>query len=293
MACDLKTLNNYGDGSLGAVSNPTGQINSYANVTAITANSVTIGTAAAGAYETFAAGKEIMLHVSATNGTSQDVTYLGRYIICKITAVSGSVLTVDKDFTAVLPPAAFANYQVQAVTVANFKSLILSSGSITPPAYSVSNKYGGIILAKCTDTVTFSGGSINLVDKGIPVASAAYRPRTVQEINGTADTDKYSGWENHITLRQFLLNAGDGAAMIIAKHFVQMGTASRIGGTTAGAQFTRGTIGGSTIALIAGDMTGFDPSIISKTKAVVKGLAGAILPATQSCVMTRAFMHTT
>jgi len=264
MACDLKILNNYGDGSLGAVSNPTGQINSYANVTAYTANSITIGTAAAGAYETFAAGKEIMLHVSATNGTSQDVTYLGRYIICKITAVSGSILTVDKDFTAIMPAAQLTNYIVQAITVAQFKNMTLSTVTITPPAFSVAYKYGGILLLKCADTVTFSGGNINLVDKGIPAASTVYRPKTTQEINGTADTDKYAGWENHITVKQFLLNAGDGAAMIIAKHFVQTGTASRIGGTTAGAQFTRGTIGGSTIALIAGDMTGFDPSIISK-----------------------------
>ena len=272
MACDLKILNGYGDGSLGDVTNPTGQINSYANITAYTANSITIGTPSNGIYETFAVGKEIAIHVSAGNGTSTDTTYLGKKLHCKITAVNGSVLTVDKDFTAVLPTAVFGNYQVQAVTVAQFKSLTLSSGSITPPAYSVTNKYGGIILAKCTDTVTFSGGSINLVDKGIPVASAAYRPRTAQEINGTADTDKYSGWENHITVRQFLLNAGDGAAMIVAKHYVQAGTASRIGGTTAGVQFTRGTIGGSTIALVCGDMTGFDTSIISKTKGSGQGL---------------------
>jgi hypothetical protein len=274
MACDLKILNSYGDGSLGVVTNPSGQINSYANVTAIGAlgHQLTIGTPSNGIYETFAVGKEIAIHVSAGNGSSTDTTYLGAKLHCKITAVSGSVLSIDKDFTAVLPAAVFENYQVQAITVANFKSLTLSSGSITPPAYSVSNKYGGIILAKCTDTVTFSGGSINLVDKGIPVASTAYRPRTAQEINGTADTDKYSGWENHETLRKFLLNAGDGAAMIIAKHYVQTGTASRIGGTTAGAQFVRGNVGGSTIALVCGDMSGFDPSIISKTKGSGQGL---------------------
>ena len=274
MALDLNSVNGYGDGSLGVITNPAGQINSYANVTAIGAlgYQITIGTPSVGIYETFAVGKEIAIHVSAGNGTSTDTTYLGAKLHCKITAVSGSVLSIDKDFTAVLPTAVFANYQVQAITVAQFKSLTLSSGSITPPAYSVSNKYGGIILAKCTDTVTFSGGSINLVDKGIPVASTAYRSRTAQEINGTADTDKYAGWENHETLRKFLLNAGDGAAMIMAKHYVQTGTASRIGGTTAGAQFVRGTIGGSTIALVCGDMTGFDPSIISKTKGSGQGL---------------------
>lgn len=60
MACDLKILNGYGDGSLGDVTNPAGQINSYANVMAYTANSITIGTPSNGIYETFAVGKEIV-----------------------------------------------------------------------------------------------------------------------------------------------------------------------------------------------------------------------------------------
>ena len=272
MAFKLSDVGGYGTGALGDVTNPSGQINSYANVTAYTASTITIGTPSVGIYETFAVEKEIGIHVSAGNGTSTDTTYLGAKLHCKITAVNGSVLTIDKDFTAVLPTAAFANYQVQAVTVAQFNKLTLSSGSITPPAYSTTNKYGGILLAKCADTVTFRGGSINLVDKGIPVASTAYRPKTAQELQGTADTDQYSGWENHITSRKFLLNCGDGAAQIIAKHYVQSGTTSRIGGTTAGVQFARGTVGGSTIAIIAGDMIGFDPSIISKTKGSGQGL---------------------
>lgn len=273
MAFKLTDVNGYGTGALGDITNPTGQINSYANVTAYTASTITIGTPNAGAYETFAVGKEIMLHISATSNTSTDVTYLGNYLVCKITAANGSVLTIDKDFTTIMPAAQLVNYIVQAITIAQSKTLTLSSGSVTPPAYSTTNKYGGILLAKCSDTVTFSGGSINLVDKGIPVASTAYRPKTAQELQGTADTDKYAGWENHIAARQFLLNCGDGAAMICAKHYVQTGTASRIGGTAAGVQFTRGTtVGGSTIALVCGDMSGFDPSIISKTKGTGQGL---------------------
>lgn len=272
MAYVAKGNYGYGDGLNGDVENPSGQINSYANVTAYTANSITIGAASNGIYEKFTAGNEIMIHVSATNGTSQEFSYLGKYIVAKIKTVSGSVLTIDSDFTQTLPAAEFSKYQAQAITIAKFKNMTLKTTTITPPAYNITSKYGGILLAKCSNAITFSGGNINLVDKGIPVANTAYRPLTLQEINGTADTDKYSGWENHITIREFLLNAGDGACMLWAKKFVQTGAASRIGGTTAGVQFGRGNKGGSTIAMVCGDMTGFDPSIISKTKNTGQGL---------------------
>jgi hypothetical protein len=279
MAFDAKKYGGYGTGALGDVANPTGQINSYANVTAYTPTTITIGGPANGSYGTFIAGQEILVHVSATNGTSTDTTYLGKYMTCKITAVAGSVLTVDNDFTVIMPVTEFAKYQVQVVTIAQFGSLTLSTGTVTPLAYSVSNKYGGIVAIKCKDTLTMSGGSINLVDKGIPVASVAYRPKTTQETQGTLDADKYAGWENHITVRQMLMNCGDGVAFVMVKNFAQTGTVSRIGGTVAGAQFCRGAsdsagltagttnIGGSTILLIADGMSGFDPSIISKVRA--------------------------
>lgn len=279
MAFDTKKYGGYGTGALGAVTNPTGQINSYANVTTYTATTITIGSPSNGVCEQFVVGTEILIHVSATNGTSTDTTYLGKYMTCKITAVAGSVLTVDNDFTAIMPVTVSANYQVQAVTIAQFGSLTLSTGTVTPLAYNVSNKYGGIIAIKCKDTLAMSGGSINLVDKGIPVANVAYRPNTTQETQGTLDADKYAGWENHITVRQMLMNAGDGVAFIMVKNFAQTGTVSRIGGTVAGAQYCRGAsdsagltegttnIGGSTILLVADGMSGFDPSVISKVRA--------------------------
>jgi hypothetical protein len=133
----------YGDGLNGDIVNPTGQLNSYANVTAYTANSITIGTASNGIYEKFAADSEIMIHVSATNGTSQEYAYLGKYIIAKIKSVSGTVLTIDSDFTAVLPAAEFTKYQVQAITICKAKNITLETTTITPPQYSVANKYGG------------------------------------------------------------------------------------------------------------------------------------------------------
>lgn len=272
MAYDTKQIGGYGSGALGDIENPTGQINSYANVTAYTATTVTIGAASNGVYEKFVAGSEIMLHVSATNGTSQEYTYLGKYMVCKIVSVSGSVLTIDQDFSQIMPTTEFVKYQVQAITICQFKKLTLSSGSMAPPIYNISNKYGGISLFKCSDVFEQTGGSINLVDKGIPVANTAYRPLTLQEQQGNADTDKYSGWENHVTAREFLLSCGDGAVGFWAKRYSGSGTTSRIGGTTAGAQFTRGNTGGSTIMWVAETIEGFSPTIISKTKGSGRGL---------------------
>lgn len=273
MAFDVKQVYGYGNGALGDVTNPTGQLNSYANVTTYTATTITIGAAANGVYEKFAAGAEIMLHVSATNGTSKEFTYLGKYMVCRILSLAGAVLTIDKDFTQVVPATEYAKYQIQAITIAQFKSLTLSSGAVAPPVYNITTKYGGICLFKCSDTFALNGGSINLIDKGIPVVNAAaYRPLTTQEQKGNADTDQYSGWENHITAREFLLNSGDGAVGFWTKRYSGSGTTSRIGGTAAGTQFLRGTTGGSSILWIADTIDGFNPSVISKVKGSGAGL---------------------
>lgn len=276
----MNDVGGWGTGALGDVSNPSGQINSYANVTAISGATVTIGTPSAGAYETFAVGKEIMLHVSAVlSGT--DATKLGKYMVATITAVNGSVLTLSKDVpTNLVASADLTTLVVQAITIAQFNSLTLSSGQISPPAYSVTNKYGGILLFKCKAAWNMSGsGAIYLVDKGIPTANASLRPLTTQETE-MKTTGKTTGWENHITARQLLLNAGDGAVGYWVKSLNVTGTANRIGSTAAGAQYypyavgdnsPSEVLGGSTILAVAETITGWTPTIISKGKGTGAG----------------------
>lgn len=276
MAFKTSNYGDYGSGALGTVLNPSGQINTYANVTAISTNTVTIGTASAGIYETFAVGKEIMLHVSALVSGS-DTTYLGCYMVATITAVNGLTLTLSKDVSGLVASGSFANYQVQALTVAQFDTLNLT-GSITPPAYSATNKYGGILAFKCKTAFNYSGSAaINLVAKGIPIANVAYRPATAQEINANQ-----MGWENHIASRNLYMNCPDGVAFIMAKTSAGSGTAARIGGTTAGvAKYPYNTTfanasssvvkGGPTILWVSDSITGFDPSIISKTSSNTSG----------------------
>ena len=275
MAYKMSDVGGWGTGALGDITNPSGQINSYANVTAINTNTVTIGTPSNGIYETFAVGKEILLHVSAVlSGT--DATKLGKYLVATITGVAGSVLTLSKDVAAnLVANADLSTLVVQAITVAQFNTLTLSSGSITPPVYSTANKYGGIITYKCKTEQIFSGGSISLVDKGIPTASKAMRPLTAQETEMIGTTKNTTGWENHITSRQALMNCGDGVAMIWTKKTTISSASSRIGGATAGVAYypyaaednsPAEVLGGSTILLASETIAGFAVSLISKGK---------------------------
>ena len=279
MAYKMSDVGGWGTGALGDITNPAGQVNSYANVTAISTNTVTIGTASNGIYETFVVGKEILLHVSAVlSGT--DAAKLGKYLVATITGVSGSVLTLSKDVAAnLVANADLSTLVVQAITVAQFGTLTLSSGSITPPVYTTTTKYGGVIALKCKTELIFSGGSISLVDKGIPTASSAMRPLTAQETE-MATSGKSTGWENHITSRQALLNCGNGAALLWAKKTTISSTSSRIGGTTAGVAYypyavvdndPAEALGGSAILLASETIVGFAVSLISKGKGTGTG----------------------
>lgn len=266
MAFDMNAVGGYGSGQNGDVVYASGQINSYANVTFLQANTLEIGAPSYGVYEKFTAGTSILLHVSATNGTSTDTTYLGAWQVLKITAVNGSSLTVSPAVTCITG-AAFGNYQVQVVTVAEFVSLTLNSGvSLTPPAYDVTKKYGGIVVLKCSDKLTFAGGHIDLTDKGIPRGSANnYRPLTPQENDAGSDSNNHAGWENTNVFYRAKMNIGDGVVFIFAKSMTGNEN-SRIGSPSqCGGQYYRGNFtGGSTILLAAKTIDSFSPSMIAK-----------------------------
>lgn len=273
-------LKNYGDGSLGNVTAVTATINSYAAVTAITTNSITINTSTqiTGTAK-FVVGAKVLIHVSATKSSRN---YLGHWLLANITAVSGSKLTIDENpTTKLLPSADLAKYYVQAIAVAQYKNLTVSSGTtITPPVYSVTSYHGGIVALMCSEKLTFNGGHISLADRGIPVANKTLRPRFSYETEAGSDTESYSGWENTMNQYAFALNAGDGAAFIVAKTFVGNSN-SRIGNvSTYGAQFYRGHknsvtygdtaptnithIGGSSILIAAETISSFYTKMIAK-----------------------------
>lgn len=282
MSLKISEVGGYGSGSLGDVTAISGVINSYARVTALSTNTATIILQAAytGSYGGFEVGTEVLFHVSGSTGASYHA-YLGAWKVAKITAISGDVLTLDTDLTSVLPADQIARYYCQLVTIPQFKNLTLETGTqIQPITYSATNYYGGIVAFKCSDTLTFDGGHINLNDMGIPPASKALRPVKTLESNATTDTTKYAGWENFDTKEHFTLQAGDGAAFIVAKTFV-CSEDSRIGNiNTYGSQFCRGAkasvgtlpanvtnVGGSSIFIVANSIENFDPKILAKYRA--------------------------
>lgn len=286
MAFDIDEIGGYGTAKLGDVEISEGTLetlNSYARIRAIDelddykividSDSAIIGT-----YENFVAGNEVLVHVSSS---PQETEYLGRYLVAKILLVGNGILTLDKKVTDIMPRDKFSFYSMQVVTFANFDCLTLKkTGAIMPPIYDPYKFCGGIVTLKCWDSLNFEGGHINLSECGIPANRKTFlRPLTEQETaaNGEGDFAKFSGQENFITAGKFLLNAGDGAAFIVAKN-IYGNADSRIGNVeTHGAAFCRGAEnsvgvkpsnvtnkGGSTIFIAADNFYNFNPKMIAK-----------------------------
>ena len=274
---DLNKIYHFGEGSLGDVSVEDGatvKINSYARVTDFTANTVTFDkdNALLGDFEKFSAGNVILIHVSAGSKTD----YLGKFLFAKILLTEDNILTVDKDFSQILPTTELENYFVQIVTCADFDCLKLKSGAIiAPTSYNPYHYHGGILVLKCLNNLIFDGGNISLTDCGIPCNKKDLRPTLDLEKNAVLDSDTNAGEENFLADR-FLLNAGDGAAFIFAKNIISNKNA-RIGNLNShGKPLCRGAddstfkpsnvtnIGGAGILIAAETIQNFSPTLISK-----------------------------
>lgn len=289
MAFKVSDYHGYGSGANGDVTNPSVQINSYANVSDYDATSITLnatkGFQNTAGYQKFTNNVDIMIHVSAVVPPSTETRYLGKYVIARITNVATNKLYIDRDFTQILPKGEFAKYRVQAVTAADFKTLTLNTDyNLVPVGYNATYFYGGILFVRCNNSFVMNGGHVNLLDRGIPVANKDFRPMTPQENKGTKDADKYSGWENSETKDRFLLNSGDGAFFLVTRNVVFSNEKSRIGNTSAkGVQYCRGAsdstghidktsnIGGSTILIAADKISDFKPDYISKYRVGTEG----------------------
>lgn len=280
MSFDVKEIYEYGTGLLNDITISDGafeKVNSYARVIEIGEKFITIDTdnLLEGDFETFRAGIDILIHISAS---PIETDKLGRYLVAKILLANRGVLELDKDFSKILPPDELDKYYVQAITFANFDCLTLEKdGIITPPVYSPANFCGGILCIKCFDKLIFNGGHISLTNCGIPARRKNFlRPIIASETaaNGESDTAIFAGQENTITKDKFLLNAGDGAAFIVVDDLVINEGNSRIGDVDfQGEQFFRGwsknpetvtNVGGSSILIVARTIKNFTPKIISK-----------------------------
>lgn len=298
MSFDLKKVGGFGysdnfdlEISGGVMTN----LNSYASVTSIDRNLITIDSANAfrGKFEFFTAGTEILIHCSASPTLKSEK--LGKYIVAEITVADGDKLTLSIDITSQFQNSDLQDYYIQAVTFAKVHCLkLLDGGIISPQNFSPFSFYGGIVALKCDYALEFRGGHIALNDCGIPTNwKNKLRPLTDIEITGELDIDATAGQENFQTQEQFLLNSGDGAAFIVAKKIsvfddVLRGTTSpsRIGNfLTHGKKKCRGAsdsafkpskitnIGGSSILIACKHFENFNCNLIAKYRTVPETLA--------------------
>lgn len=272
---------NFGTGELGDFSISEGaiqNINSYAEITEIDSNTVTIDNITEGQFETFRAGVEVMLHVSATNRETAE--HLGKFLFAQIILTKGNVLTLDKNVEEFFQGVDLDFEYLQVITIPNFDCVrIARDAVITAPPYHAFKHTGGIVILRAFNNIELYG-NIDLRECGIPYnRQNSLRPLHWQEseAQGALDKSKFSGQENFITAERFLLNAGDGACILIAKNLITDENA-RIGNpSTHGSACCRGAadscgvkpsnitnIGGSTILIAADNISNFSPKIIAK-----------------------------
>lgn len=271
MSFDVDAAGGYGSGSLGDVTNPDGQINSYALVSSfgthtdgfsdpLTIVKFTNDTKyySNGIYHDLTdnnsiKGVEVMI-VNFAQTTSGSQNRLGEYRICKVVGkgavreddgtISEHILRLDQNINSVFVG---VNCYKMIITIPHFKNLTLTNGNyLTTQRPRIGNTgdfwCGGYVAFKCSGTFTMEGSSgINLQLCGhMPLLSDSYRQKTTQEANGLLDTDLYAGVENSIAKDHLILNRGDGACWVLARSIVSSGSA-RIGNPEKfGVQYCRG-----------------------------------------------------
>lgn len=272
----------YGDGSKGDWTPAAGNytINAYAKVTDVTKTTITIADATTSSYSGFTVGTEILFHLINVDSDSYR-SKIGGWRVCKITAVNGNVLTV-KNRPSKLIKASLSHTTPQVVTIPTFKNVTLNSGvTIKPTPYA--NGRGGIVAFKCSGTLTFDGGHIDLTNAGLSSRRRLLKQEAEEGGYMSSTPRPYVCWENYATQKHFTLNGGDGSAFIICKKMV-CHKDSRIGNPAAqGVAYQRGATddhifknspigvlnnltkdGGSTILIAAKNITNFNVKMFAK-----------------------------
>lgn len=199
------------DGDYTVTSNPTLCWNSYAKVTAISGRVYTISRVSGDAEEkfNFEVGRLVMIHQSRkSSGT--DYTD-GDFKISRITAISGSTVTIKHNFSFNL-----STYNVQMIVVPEFNNLTLAAEYNTAPRFQ--NGAGGIFAIAVMGTCNLSGAKINMEGKG-----------TFSSVVNVMQS-------NFFMKRGLPLGQGNGSVFILARTLT-VNTNTRLGGTQDGSQF--------------------------------------------------------
>ena len=156
---DMASLRRFGDGAHGHLSLVTGTavLNSYAEVTAIAANGSDLTISPdiyIGQYGTFAAGDEVMIHLSALKGTHD--TEIGFYDIRRISSISGTSATLDEPIREFAASQAVSHYNAQMIKIPNFSSAAIAAAATVSPLKWDGRK-GGIAAFKAQGNAAIDG----------------------------------------------------------------------------------------------------------------------------------------
>ncbi|WP_295157103.1 hypothetical protein [Selenomonas sp. AE3005] len=210
MSTKISDIGGFGTGELGSVTiSSTTQLNSYARVSSVSSNgySITISSQSYGRYGRFAAGEEIMFHVS--NTSSIYAADYGVRVFARIMQAKGNLLTLNTK----IPITNLTGHTCQIVSVPNFNNLTLTS-TIRPLKW---NSYrGGIIVFRCSGTFNVVNGKLNTVGYGM---SAGQKVRGITEVDLS---------------ERLPLNEGNGAVLVVARN-ITMSANTRFGATWSGA----------------------------------------------------------
>ncbi len=252
MAFRINAHLGFGDGATGNLTAGAAQVvNNYAQIYYVSGKAVKISNVSNTGYGTFTVGQEVLVHVAGYKGSATYCKKRGFWRFCKITAVTGDVITLSKDAGLTGSQYPLDDLYMQLITVPHFKTLTLDAGkSVTCPQFSYTTGTGGVIVFKCAEELKFNGGHVDTRLKGMPDNSNWQKGRVPDEIFDSI-LRREGHYEHYRTLNHLTINYPDGAALILAKK-ITAHEDSRIGNAALSNSNSRGVVGGDSTTIFGG-----------------------------------------
>lgn len=283
MAFDITTHLGYGDGSNGDLTAGTDQIiNNYAQVYYVAGKTVKVRNISGTGIGLFSTvGQEVLFHVSGYTGSAATCNVRGQWVFCKISAISGDLITLSKTVSSAIGSFSIDDLYVQLITVPHFKTLTINSGkSITCPQFNYTSGTGGIVAFKCSNRLKFNGGHIKLENKGMP-DNTNWAHGQVKNESDDHWARISNNWQNYRTLKHLTINYPDGAVIFTAKKMT-CHEDSKIGNSTDEGDRTHliaqnsgnatvGKSGGASILIAAETIENWTAGIIRKMPSISYG----------------------
>ena len=214
-------IRDFGNGADKAKTNYTGQLNSYAHISAFdsTGKVLTLTHTDNNGLAKIAKGALVMIRADYKGDADSFYRLAGRFILAKVLSYVNGKVTVDTSFTAEHSSLNTNRYNFQLVTIPQFTTFTLSGTNSATPKYE--NGRGGIVAIAVNDTCDLKGGKLLVEGKGGCPAT------------GEAGLDYIS---NAQMATKLPIGEGNGSVFILAKNLVMNGN-TRIGASWTGAAF--------------------------------------------------------